>query len=502
MTSNDRHFSTDHLKSGLKERAVKSVGITLAAQAIKLIIQVGSIAILARLLIPSDFGLVAMVTVFTGLAIQFTDGGLSMATIQREHVTHVQVSNLFWVNVMLGGMLCVLAILVAPLISMLYDEPRLTLVMMAMSSTFIIGGLSVQHDALLRRQMRFRAISIIDIVSMAMGAAAGIIAALAGLEYWALVLSPIITVLAQTIMRWLSLRWLPSRMTRDSGVKPLLTFGAHLTGANFVGYLASNLTTFSVGYIGGPQTLGLFNRANMLTSIPSRQMLPPVLNVLQPTIARVANEPARLSSTIASTMGKLVLVTMFVTLTMGILADLIVKLFLGSAWDGAVPLFRMLAVFSLVEPIAGFLAVSLVAVGNAKALLKWKFITLAILVLSLAIGSLWGTFGIVAAYALSGLLIRLPGFIFYSCCFLPVSVTRLAGVIIPPAICAMITASILYALRLILHVENSVLGLIVFVSVSAVVYFSLCCLIKSTRGEIMECIEIIKVFVRRKAGEK
>ena len=146
-TSKDQLFNADHLKTGMKERAVKSAGITLAAQGIKLILQLGSVAILARLLQPSDFGLIAMVTVFTGLALQFMEGGLSMATIQRDQITHAQVSNLFWVNGALGTALCLLGILISPLVAILYDEPRLTMVMAAMSLTFLIGGLSVQHFA-------------------------------------------------------------------------------------------------------------------------------------------------------------------------------------------------------------------------------------------------------------------------------------------------------------------------------------------------------------------
>src|SRR5690606_29437717 len=97
----DQLFSTAHLEAGLKERAIKSAGVTLAAQGVKLVLQIGSIAIMARLLQPQDFGLIAMVTVFTGFALLFMEGGLSMATIQREQITHAQVSNLFWIN---GGM--------------------------------------------------------------------------------------------------------------------------------------------------------------------------------------------------------------------------------------------------------------------------------------------------------------------------------------------------------------------------------------------------------------
>lgn len=500
--SKDQLFNADHLKTGMKERTVKSAGITLAAQGIKLILQLGYVAILARLLQPSDFGLIAMVTVFTGLALQFMEGGLSMATIQRDQITHAQVSNLFWVNGALGTALCLLGILISPLVAIIYDEPRLTLVMAAMSLTFLIGGLSVQHDALLRRQMRFRAISVIDIVSMAAGIATGIAAALGGLEYWALVINPITTFATKTVMRWLSARWVPSMMSRGSGVRPLLGFGANLTGANFIGYMATNLTPFAIGYIGGAQSLGLFNRANMLTSIPSSQMLPPVMNVLQPTLARVASDPKRLRSTITSIMGKLVLGTMFVTLTMAVLADWIVQLFLGSGWDGAVPIFRMLAVFSLVEPIAGFLAVSLVAIGNAKALLRWKAITLSILIVSVGIGSFWGAFGVVAAYALSGVFIRLPGFLYYSSRFLPVTFGEFIKALVPATVCSLGAIAALFTLRHFILIESPVAGLAVFIAAAAVIYPALCLLIKPTRRELIEILDLLKLLTSRKLTSK
>ncbi len=498
----DQLFNADHLKTGMKERAVKSAGITLAAQGIKLFLQLGSIAILARLLQPSDFGLIAMVTVFTGLALQFMEGGLSMATIQRDQITDAQVSNLFWVNGALGAGMCLLGIVVSPLVATIYGEPRLTLVMAAMSLTFLIGGLSVQHDALLRRQMRFKAISLIDIVSMAAGIVAGIAAALGGLGYWALVISPITTFATKTVMRWLSARWVPSRLSRGSGVRPLLGFGANLTGANFIGYVATNLTPFAIGYIGGAQAMGLFNRAKLLTSIPSSQMLPPVMNVLQPTLARVANDSVRLRSTITSIMGKIVLGTMFVTLTMAVLADWIVLLFLGPGWEDAIPIFRMLAVFSLVEPIASFLAISLVAIGNARALLRWKVITLIILIVSIGIGSFWGAFGVVAAYALSGVFVRLPGFLYYASKFLPVTYLELAKTLVPPLICAIVTIATLHFLRQLILIESPVAGLAVFVFAAALVYMALCLMIKPTRHELIETLGLLKLITSRKLATK
>ncbi len=478
----------------MKERAVKSAGITLAAQGIKLFLQLGSMAILARLLQPSDFGLIAMVTVFTGLALQFMEGGLSMATIQRDQITHAQVSNLFWVNSALGTVLCLLGILISPLVATIYDEPRLTLVMAAMSLTFLIGGLSVQHDALLRRQMRFKAISVIDIVSMAAGISAGIAAALGGLEYWALVISPIATFATKTVMRWLSARWMPSMISRGSGVRPLLGFGANLTGANFIGYLASNLTPFSVGYFGGPQVLGFFNRATTLSSLPSGQLLAPLMSVMQPALARVSGDPPRFRRTICSFMGKLVLITMFVTIVMGVLADWIVQIFLGNNWSSAVPIFRMLAAFSLVEPIANFIVVCMVVKGEAKALLRWKLITLSVLTISIGVGSFWGAFGVVVAYSLSGVFIRLPFFLLYSSKYLPVTFGEFYRVLLPFWFCAVATVGASFALRTLLNIENALVGIVLFVPSILVIYLLVCSLIRPTRDEVFELFSLFRNF--------
>ena len=492
LQDKNQFFATDHLKTGLKERAVKSAGITLAAQAIKLILQLGSIAILARLLQPSDFGLIAMVTVFTGLALQFMEGGLSMATIQRDQITHAQVSNLFWVNGALGAALCLLGVLISPLVAIIYDEPRLTLVMAAMSLTFLIGGLSVQHDALLRRQMRFKAISVIDIVSMATGIIAGITAAYKGLEYWALVISPIATFATKTFMRWLIARWVPSMMSRGSGVRPLLGFGANLTGANFIGYIATNITPFAVGYIGGAQSLGFYNRANTLTSIPSSQLLPPVMTVMQSALTRVKDEPERLRNASLSLMTKIAMATMLVTITMFVTADWIVTLFLGDGWSESVEMFRILAISTIVTPITTFTAIIMVAVGEVRALMRWKAITLAILATAIFIGSFGGVMGIVIAHCLSGIFIRMPGFLIYSSRYQPVKASDFFHSLFPVFLSAVATLVVVMLLRNHFTLQGALMSILSFSLISFVLYLSFLALFSRTRLEIKNGVVLLR----------
>ena len=143
--------------------------------------------IMARLLLPEDFGLVGMVTAFTGFLGLFRDAGLSMATVQRESITEAQLSTLFWINLAVGGLLALLSAALAPVLVSFYGEPRLFLIAIGLGAAFIFNGAAAQHRAMLQRNMRFAALAAIDIVALIIGIAAGVAVALAGGGYWGLV---------------------------------------------------------------------------------------------------------------------------------------------------------------------------------------------------------------------------------------------------------------------------------------------------------------------------
>src|SRR6516162_1004084 len=150
-------------------------------------IRLGSLVVLARLLEPRDFGLLGMVTAFTGVLGLFRDFGLSSAAVQRASVTDEQVSTLFWVNVIVGTLLGCISIALAPVIAAFYHEPRLLAVTMALAAGFVFNAAGVQHGALLQRQMRFTALAVINTIALIVSTAIAIGGALAGYGYWALV---------------------------------------------------------------------------------------------------------------------------------------------------------------------------------------------------------------------------------------------------------------------------------------------------------------------------
>ena len=149
----------------LKHKVIRGGVAKALAQGSNLVLRMGSLMVLARLLAPTEFGLVGMVMAFTGVLNLFRDFGLSTATVQRGHVTDEQISTLFWINILVGTVLALILMGLAPFVAVFYHEPRLVWVSVVLATSFIFNGGGVQHTALLERQMRFTALATIDIIS-------------------------------------------------------------------------------------------------------------------------------------------------------------------------------------------------------------------------------------------------------------------------------------------------------------------------------------------------
>src|SRR5713101_1737510 len=171
----------------LKHRAIRGGFAKICSQGTSFLIRIGSLMIMARLLDPKDFGLVGMVTAVIGVFNVFRDFGLSAAAVQRTTVTEEQASTLFWINLLVGAVLGLLSLAMAPFVVSFYREPRLFGVTAALSTGFLFNAAGVQHSAILERQMRFTTLSLIDIVSLLTSILVGVGMAVHGYGYWALV---------------------------------------------------------------------------------------------------------------------------------------------------------------------------------------------------------------------------------------------------------------------------------------------------------------------------
>lgn len=222
------YFDNPNTKEDLKSRAIRGGGVVIGAQICKFLIKFLTTVVLARLITPEDFGLIAMVAAITNFISMFNDMGLSMATVQQEEITQEQVSTLFWINLAVGAVLTALTIAIAPFVSRFYDSPRLRWITIVLASGFLIRGVSVQHQALLVRQMRYSVLAVVEVLSILVGIALGILAAFRGMSYWSLIIMQLSTAFALSLGFWVACNWRPGVPVRGAGVRSMLQYGGNL----------------------------------------------------------------------------------------------------------------------------------------------------------------------------------------------------------------------------------------------------------------------------------
>ncbi|MDQ8188472.1 lipopolysaccharide biosynthesis protein [Pelagicoccus sp. SDUM812002] len=403
-----RHFDTDHLRADLKGRSVRSGTVTMVSQGLRFVINMGSTMVLARLLAPEDFGLIAMtqsILVFVNI---FQSMGLSVATVQREHITHEQVSTLYWINCAASTCVGILTIAIAPLVALLYGEPRLTAVTMALSVPMIISGFGSQHGALLTRQMRFGTEQVVILFAMIVSIIVAVVFAKLGHGYWALVYKEIAMTSTIVVCFWLSVRWIPGLPRKGTGVSGMLKFGAFLTGSSFVNQMARNVDNILIGAFAGPVALGLYSKAYNLLLMPIRQINMPIGRVAIPSLSRLQNEPQRFAGFYYKGVEMLVFCGMPIVTFCFVAAEDIVMVVLGEQWTDTVGIFRALApaaILGTFSVAAGWLFHPL---GRTKKELYVTLVSSTLTIAAFAIGIRWGAMGVAYAYSAACVLKTVP----------------------------------------------------------------------------------------------
>lgn len=404
----DRHFQTDHLLANLKSRTISSGFITFASQGIQFALTMASTMILARLLSPRDFGLVAMVWTVVGFLRVFKEAGLSTATVQREGITHAQVSNLFWINVAMSGMISLLVAVAAPVIAWFYGEPQLVEITLVLSITFFLTGSAVQHLALLNRQMRFMVIALIQISSVLAGVVVGVGMAWLKYGYWSLVGMNLATSLVALLMTWSASRWRPQSFTRRSGTRPLIHFGANMTAGTFLYSLARGLDGLLIGRFYGAFSVGLYSRAAALLARPLEQSIYPVESVFIPALSRLQAQPDRYRRTYLQVYETIALASFLFTGMCFALAHPLTLVMLGAKWEKAAIIFAGFTFAALQYPLTTSATWLFVSQGRGRDSLHASVFISIVVAGSFIAGLPFGPAGVAIAYSVSCLLIQMP----------------------------------------------------------------------------------------------
>jgi O-antigen/teichoic acid export membrane protein len=392
----------------LKHRAVRGGAAKLCGQAVNFAVRVGLMIVLARLLSPQEFGLVAMVTVVTGIFGLFTSAGLSSATVQRAHITDDQISALFWINILIGMAFALLCVLTAPALVAFYREPRLFWIAVALAAGFLFTGAGVQHAALLQRQLRYPTLTLIETLSQVVSSAIGIALGLAGYGYWALVAATITAPAVTTVCSWIAVRWQPGRPAWNAEIRSMLFYGGTITLNNLFVYVGYNLEKVLLGRFWGADTLGLYGRAYQLICIPTDYLNGAVGGVAFSALSRLQDDPARLKSYFLKGYALAVSMTMPITLFCVMFANEIILVLFGPAWSDAAEIFRLLAPTVLVFGIINPLAWLLLSTGLQGRSLKISLVIAPLVMTAYSIGLPYGPTGVATAYSGAMILWVIP----------------------------------------------------------------------------------------------
>ena len=383
----------------LGRAAARGAAVTFSAQGVRLVIQVGGIAVLGRLLSPEDYGLVAIVAVIVGYGELFRDFGLSSAVIAAKDVSRAQRDNLFWLNTGIGTVLAVALAATSPLLAHAFDEPRLAPVALALSATFVLNGLSTQHRAMHARHLRFARLSGSEIGGQAVGLAAGITLALAGGGHWALVLQQLTAQALTLVLVVTTHRWWPRWVDRSASIRPFLGYGSALLGSQLLTQVATSAAPLALGLRLGPTSVGLFTRAAQLVTMPLLQLQAPSTRVALPVLSRLREQRERFAVFLCSGQFALLTVVGLAFATLLAQGPSVIRVVVGPQWSAAVPVFQVLLVAGWFQAAsyAGYWVY--LAKGATLRHLQFGLMTRPLMAAATVLGARWGLEGAALAYA-------------------------------------------------------------------------------------------------------
>ena len=469
----DKYFDENKANADLGRESLHSSVVSVAGRAVNMVVQVGSTILLARLLSPHDYGLVAMVFALLGFAPMLVDMGTTDACVQKTRITHAEVSALFWFNVAIGGALTLVLAGGSKSIALFYGEPELAGIALVSSLTLIVGALSTQHYALMRRAMQFQRIAMIEISSNVISSIIAIVMALTGWGYWALVAKPILTTGLSTLGVWLGCPWLPGRPKMTAEAKEMVGFGLNVTGFTMTDYLARSADRIALGYLYGAGPLGYFQNAFLLYDNLLSLLTNPLHKVAVSSLSKLRSSVSELRRSWAAALSSL---SFFASLGFAVLAvtgqDFVVIL-LGQKWAPAGPLLCIFAVRGIAHVIERTLGWLHVAAGRSDRWMRWGLLSAVVQLVGVLAGLPFGVVGVAAAHTIATFALFVPALAYSGQPFGigPKDVLRAVG---PQTVAALATVAIGYTVQNLFFLDYSELTRLVFSAlVCLVTYLSL-----------------------------
>ena len=394
----------------LRRLAVRGAAATVSASGLSLAAQVVSTVILARLLVPADFGVVTMGTTFSLLLSSFGLNGFTEAVIQFEDIDHYTASNLFWLNTAGGLVLAIAFAASGSLLARFYHNSLVASAAVGLSAGIFVSAASVIHLALLKRAMLFAGTSVNDVVGRSANTAVAIVLAFRGWGFWALVAGIIAQQFCVTVGAWWLCRWVPSLPRRTGTTGAAVRFAAKVYAQFTVGYSTLNIDNLLVGWQFNAVALGLYKKAFDLFALTASQLTAPLNNVALAALSRLNQDHLRFRRYLSNSLGMVAFMGMAMSADLTLVGKDVVRLVLGAKWAESGRIFELFAPGIGVMLLCSTVGWIHLSIGKPGRWLRWTIFQLAFTASLFLLALRWGPEGVAAAWSISFWSLLIPGF--------------------------------------------------------------------------------------------
>jgi O-antigen/teichoic acid export membrane protein/glycosyltransferase involved in cell wall biosynthesis len=392
----------------LRRMTVRGAGATLFSGGITLCVQVTATVVLARLLRPVDFGLVAMVTTFSLLLVNFGFNGLTEAIVQRDVIDDALASTLFWINLGIGVLLTIGFAESGSLLAKFFHDPAVTAIAAGISLSILATSLSTVHLALLKRAMLFPKLSVNDILARIVSVALSIVLAYFGFGYWALVAGVIAIPLCQGIGGFFLCRWIPGFPRHVRGTGSMIRFALNTYGNFAINYASRNTDNLLVGWRFSAQSLGFYKKAYDLFALTTSQFISSIAIVVVAGLSRANTNAALYRRYILGALATLAFVGMGLGAVLTLVGKDLILILLGPKWAPAGQIFTFFG------PGVGAMIVYStqswihLSIGRPDRWFRWSIVEFLVTCTMFCVGLPWGPVGIATAWSASYWLLLVP----------------------------------------------------------------------------------------------
>ena len=356
----------------LREQTITGLGWSGISQILRQFLTIGIGISLARILLPADFGLIALVSVFTRFAGVLGDFGFSSALIQRKKVSEDHFSSVFWCNLLLGVGITIVLILLAPSIAVFFEKPELQSLAILASLNFSLTPLSAVHRARLRRELSFRSLGIIDVAGVIAAGGTGIVMAKLGYGVWSLVAMELAGTMAIVITSFWVTRWIPQCRFKLQALGDLSKFSLNMIGTNIFNYWIRNLDNLLIGKFLGETQLGLYSRAYSLMFMPISQISEVLRNVMFPSLSRVGNEIDRVRAIYLRSTAAIWFISAPAMVGLFAVSPHAIPFLLGDKWLPIIPIFQLLCLLGAAQSVLSTVGWIYLSQGRTDLMFKWS----------------------------------------------------------------------------------------------------------------------------------